>query len=74
MNWNPELRAVTLAALTAYRGDDAARARREFRGLTPEQMQEQHGQSGKTRAEVLATYEQREAKVNAAIVFITRAL
>lgn len=36
--------------------DNAARAASSFKGLDPEQMQEEHGQSGCSRAEVLEDY------------------
>lgn len=37
-------------------GDDAYRAAAAFKGLTPEQMEEEHGHSGKSRKEILAGY------------------
>lgn len=37
--------------------DNLHRARAAFRGLTVEQMGEQYGESGETRAEVVAGYE-----------------
>ncbi len=36
--------------------DNKARAARMFRGLTHEQLQVQHGQSGQTRGEILEGY------------------
>jgi hypothetical protein len=56
-------------ALKLVMGDDAARARNAFRGMTPEQMKVQHGASGETRAEILRDYEVREAELTAAIVW-----
>lgn len=38
---------LAIAALMRSKGDDTARARMVFRGFTDEQMQEQHGSSGK---------------------------
>ena len=38
--------------------DNAARARAAFKNHTPAQMQEQHGESGRTRAEILYVYEE----------------
>jgi hypothetical protein len=67
MNGHKEL---AIRALENMRGDDAARARSEFRGLTTKQMQEQYGQSGKTRAQVLAKYEGHDAEVQAAIDWV----
>lgn len=39
--------------------DDLHRARAAFRGLTPEQMRERHGESGRSRSSILRGYEQR---------------
>lgn len=57
-------------ALQQFKGDDAARARAAFSRCTPEQMQEQHGQSGRTRAEILQGYEKHEAEVEAALAWV----
>lgn len=67
MNAHQEL---ALQALSNLRGDDTARARHEFSRFTPKEMQEQHGQSGKTRAQILAEYEAHDAKVDAAIAWV----
>lgn len=64
---------LALRALEQMRGDDLYRARVAFRGLSAEQMQEQHGQSEQTRAELLASYEAHEAKVTAAIKWLKEA-
>lgn len=61
---------VTLRALQNYRGDNLYRCRSMFRGLTAEQMQLEHGQSGKTRAAILAEYEQHDAEVSAALEWV----
>lgn len=58
---------VIEAALRQYAGDDAARARRAFQG---QDMNEPWGQSGRTRAEVLAGYEKHEAEVEAALAWV----
>lgn len=50
-------------ALKLMKGDDAQRVRNAFRAMTPAQMNEQHGSSGKTRAEILRDYEVREAQI-----------
>lgn len=55
------------------KGDDTYRARAAFRGYTAEQMKEQYGQSGKTRAQILAEYEAHDAKVDAAIAWVRSA-
>jgi len=60
---NEKDRAEIIDILHAERGDDLARAHLAFRGLTEKEMQEKHGQSGRTRAEILAGYEQRDARL-----------
>lgn len=61
---------LALRALSNLRGDDTARARHAFSRCTPKEMQEQHGQSGKTRSQILAEYEAHDAKVDAAIAWV----
>ena len=63
-------RETTLHALENARGDDLARARHAFRGLTPQRMGEQYGESGKTRAEIVAGYEAHEREIDAAIAWV----
>lgn len=57
-------------ALQQFKGDDAARARAAFSRCTPEQMQEKHGQSDSTRADILRQYEKHEAEVEAALSWV----
>jgi len=61
---------LIIQALDNMRGDDSARARRAFYGMTRTQMNEQHGQSGKTRGQILSEYEAHDAKIDAAIVWV----
>ncbi len=70
MNENKQL---AIRALEQMKGDDLYRARWAFRGLTDEQMKEQYGQSGKTRAEILKEYEVHDARVNQAIAWVMSA-
>ena len=65
-----KLRALAIRALQNMRGDDAARARSACRHRTPEQMQEQYGQSGMTYTQMLAHYEAHEAEINVAIEWV----
>lgn len=67
MNKHKEL---ALCALGNMMGDNTARARAAFRNCTLEQMQEQYGQSGQTRAQILAGYEEHDAKILAAIDWV----
>jgi hypothetical protein len=46
-----------LRALESYKGDNLERARYAFKGCTPEQMRQEYGQSGQTRAQILEGYE-----------------
>lgn len=66
MNTNKH-KELALKALIQMRGDDYYRASTFFQRKTPEQMQEQHGQSGKTCAEILAEYKDHYDQTNAAI-------
>lgn len=67
MNAHKEL---ALRALTNMRGDDTARARRAFSHFSAKEMAEQHGESGKTRSQILAEYEAHDAKMDAAIAWV----
>jgi len=65
-----EHKELAIRALGNMMGDNTARARAVFRNCTPEQMQEQYGQSGQTRAQILAGYEEHDATVLAAINWV----
>jgi len=58
---------LVLQGLSRLRGDDYERASHAFRAFTPTQMQEQHGQSGKTRQQILDDYRNYAKAVEAAI-------
>lgn len=62
-----EHQALIIRALENMRGDDTIRARAAFRHCTPEQMQEEYGEGGMTRQEILDGYTARDARVDAAI-------
>lgn len=64
---------IAIQALQQMKGDDTFRARAAFQGLTPKQMKEQHGGSGVSRAEILADYEARDARIDAAIAWVKSA-
>lgn len=49
------------------RGDDYVRAKLDFKNYTPKQMKEQHGQSGRTRQEILDNYKQFNDKIDESI-------
>ena len=52
-----DVRAAVKARLDSAR-DNLHRASAAFRYLAPEQMAEQHGESGRTRADIVTGYEQ----------------
>jgi inosine-uridine nucleoside N-ribohydrolase len=51
-------------------GDDAARARNAFRGMSQNQMEQMHGDSGMSRRSVLEEYERRDREIEAAIAWV----
>jgi len=61
---------LAIQALQNMKGDDTYRARSAFRHMTLDQMDEQHGMSGKTRAQILAEYEASDAKIDTAIAWV----
>ena len=64
---------TALKALGQMKGDDTYRAQAAFRGMTPKQMDEQFGQSGKTRREILACYQEHDQRIDAAIAWVRAA-
>lgn len=70
MTLPPEIRRDLLAGLGRLRGDDLYRARAAFRGMSATQMAEQHGQSGRTRQEILAEYEEHDVRIQRAIDWV----
>jgi hypothetical protein len=60
------VRKTLIAALSTYEGDNLQRAQYAFRGCTPEQMQQEYGQSGQTRQQILDGYQQHANQVAAA--------
>lgn len=61
-----QVKQTMLNALRGYRGDDLYRAKAAFRNLSEEQMQEQYGQSGKTRQEIIEGYQAHETRCDEA--------
>ncbi len=57
-------------AMQNARGDDLERAERAFRGLSAKEMAEQHGQSGRTRQEVLDGYTAHRTAWNNAMAWL----
>lgn len=65
-------RQTLRAAIRQYRSDDLERAQFAFYGLKPAQMAEQFGESGKTRAEILAEYQQHARNCTEALEWLER--
>lgn len=57
MKTNSTHKAVVLAALRDYRGDDLIRAKMAFKGLSAEEMASNYGSSGESRQTILDDYE-----------------
>jgi hypothetical protein len=63
-------REFVLGVLLATRGDDLERATAAFRGFSPFMMRQRHGESDKTRQEVLDEYRERRERYDAAIEWV----
>lgn len=61
---------LAINALKNMISGDTVRMRAAFQHLTPAQMQEQYGDSGQTRAQLLSAHEEHDAKIHAAINWI----
>ncbi len=61
---------TAIYALEQMKGDNLARARAAFRGMTAKQLNEPHANAGMTRLEVLNGYETHDRKCDAAIAWI----
>lgn len=57
-------------AIRQVQGDDLERAELAFRGLTPAQLQEPFGHSGRTKQQVLDEYREHRARDRAAQEFL----
>lgn len=68
---HPQLTVIE-AALNQHRGDDLARAKRCFQGLTEAQMNEPWGTSGRTRASALEQFERHEKSIDDALAWARR--
>ena len=64
---------LAIRALQNMKGDDLYRAKRAFSGYTQREMQEQHGQGGKTRQQILDEYEAHNRRVDEAIAWVKAA-
>jgi hypothetical protein len=66
------IKQTLLAALSQYRGDDYERAKRAFAGMTPQQMQKQYGQSGRTCQQILDEYREHAENIEKACEWVER--
>jgi hypothetical protein len=64
------LKEYLIRVVTDARGDDLERARMAFRGLSEKEMDQQHGQSGQTRRDLLRAYEENRSLHDAAVSFL----
>jgi hypothetical protein len=69
---NPQQK-LAIQALESMKGDNLARARHAFKDCTPAEMNAEYGQSGRTPAQIIASYEEHNAKVDAAIEWVKNA-
>jgi hypothetical protein len=65
-----QVKHTLLSALERAAGDDLERAQAAFKGMTPEQMQQPHGQSRMTRQAWLEMYQAHRNCIHAARVWV----
>lgn len=70
---DPQIKQTIITALQNHFGDDYARAQAAFRNCTPDQMNQEYGDSGKTRAEILKEYEDHFKRVETALQYVRAA-
>ncbi len=63
---------LVLKVMQEQRGDDLYRAEQAFKRCSPEQMQQEFGESGQTRASILEAYRKRRDDFTDAIEWITQ--
>ena len=61
---------LAIKALEYLRSDDLPRVKRAFAGLSRVEMAEQYGDSGMSRAELLASYETIDAAITETIEWV----
>lgn len=65
-----EYRKMAIKALEHQKGDASYRAKMAFGNKTPEQMQQEYGQSGETCQSILDGYLLRDEKIDRAIAWL----
>lgn len=63
---------LAIKALKNMRGDDLERSKRAFRNCSPEQMNQEYGESGRTRNEIINGYYEKATEINEAIEWIKK--
>jgi hypothetical protein len=64
------IKKIIISALNSHKGDNLARARNAWGGLSDIEMDQLHGQSGRTKREFLNDYQQHDDEVNEAINWV----
>jgi hypothetical protein len=67
------MKQFIIDCIQSRQGDDLFRAKAAFRGLSYVEMQKQHGQSGKTRQQILDEYAEYSKKCKDAIAWVNQA-
>lgn len=62
-----ETKKFVLNCIEQHRGDDLVRAKMAFKDCTPEEMNQEHGESGQTRQQILDGYNKRNLQCDNAI-------
>jgi hypothetical protein len=65
-----KIKDTIIRSLENYRGDNLERAKRAFRGYTPEQMAQHYGQFDETCQQILDGYQEHRDRVDAALKWI----
>lgn len=66
-----ELKSLVLKTLHDAKGDDLYRAWAAFKYYTPEQMNKEWGQSGRTCQQIVDGYKEHEDQISEAIAWIS---
>lgn len=63
---------LAIRALENMRGDNLERAKLAFRNCSPEQMNQDYGESGRTRNEIINGYYEKATEINEAIEWVKK--
>lgn len=62
-----EIKKFIISCIERRRGDDLYRARRAFKNCTPKEMDEEYGQSGQTRQQIIDGHQSHNDECDEAI-------